>query len=235
VTYHSKTYNDSDIIFETDLKEFLSQSTNPHLIAEDQNGIMIHKGITEVLFQFRLPDNILSTYLGTNASITYRIKVTIDRKLRNDIEKSIPFDVVAKSNNDYSIFEVHSFDSTSDGLSLRLVVQKNIYNIGDIIKGTVVLENQKSRSVTVNSIHVGLIGSELTTAGGRSETRIIEKLENEIVNWYENEQSQFEIKIPESVNKSYKGKLSQLNWDIMARADVFMHSDLKTICGIQLV
>jgi hypothetical protein len=235
VTYQSQTYNDSDIFFSTDLKQFLSQSTDPNLISETQNGIIIHKGITEVPFQFKLPDNILSTYHGTNASINYKIKVTIDRKLRNDIEKSIPFDVITIRNNDYSTFEAHSFDSTTDGLSLRVVLQKNIYNVGDIIKGTVLLENPKSNSITVNGIRVGLVGSELTIAKGRSETKIIEKLEKEIVNWYENEQSQFEMKIPGSVNKSYKGKLSQLNWAIIATADIFMHSDLKTICAIELV
>lgn len=248
---HSVTYHDSDIFFSTNLEHFLSKSSNPSLISNTDNGITIHKGSTEMPFEFLLPNNILSSYNGRNASITYEIKATIDKKLRSDINSSISFDVVTikeeeKNNNNNSTIYA-SDKNRKTGLYIILDLANNTYKIGDTIEGAIFigkpnsnsnsnLNSTKTETTTIRGIKIKLIATEYATAHGRNVTTMIQSIDNEILNWKENEKTPFKIKIPETIiTKSYRSKLSKLYWEVKANVDIPMDKDLNAISRIEII
>ena len=51
--------------------------------------IVIKKGKTEILFEFIIPYNTLSSYNGKSVWITYSVKATIDKKMEMDINSLV--------------------------------------------------------------------------------------------------------------------------------------------------
>ncbi len=238
-SYSNVTYTDSNLFFSTNLEYFLSQSSKPSIITNTDNGIILHKGSTEIPFEFPLPNNALSSYSGRNASIDYEVKATIDKKLRSDTNASTSFDVISitKENNNYPTnSKIYSSNKSSKGLYINLVMSKNIYKIEDTIEGTIFIGKPKPNSTTtttIRSIKIKLIATEYATASKRDETSVIQSYDNEITNWKENEETPFEIKIPE-VNKRYRSKLSELYWEIKATVDIPLEKDLDAISRIEI-
>ena len=119
---------------------------------------------------------------------------------------------------------------------------KNVYKAGDIIEGTIFIGKPKPNSTTIpqkttttiRSIKIKLIATEYATASKRDETSVIQSYDNEITNWKENEETPFEIKIPEEVDKSYRSKLSELYWEIKATVDIPLEKDLDAISRIEI-
>jgi hypothetical protein len=234
------TYSDSNIFFSTNLAHFLLKGNNPSLITNTDNNIIIHQGSSEISFEFLLPENAISSYNGRAASITYEVKATIDKKLRSDTNTSLNFDVISTINekNNYSTnSSIYSTSNNNTGLYLKLVLTKNIYNKGDTIDGIIIIENPKlnSTSTTMRNIKIKLIGTEYATASGKSETTMIYTYDSEIVNCKENEETPFEIKIPEDVNKSYRSKLSEIYWEIKAIVDISSEKDIAVVSRIDIL
>jgi hypothetical protein len=239
------TYTASNLLFSTNLEQFLSQSSKPSIITNTGNGILLHKGSSEIPFEFPLPNNVLSSYRGINASIAYEVKATIDKKLYSDTNASVSFDVISitKENNNYPTnSKFYSSNKSSKGLYINLVIPKNVYKAGDIIEGTIFIGKPKPNSTTIpqkttttiRSIKIKLIATEYATASKRVDTSVIQSIDNEISNWKENEETPFEIKIPEEVDKSYRSKLSELYWEIKANLDIPMDKDLNAIARIEI-
>ena len=239
-SYKNVTYSDSNVFLSINLEQFLSKSSNTSLITntDKDSGIIIQKGSTEIPFEFPLPDNALSSYKGRNASINYEIKATIDKKLRSDINTSTSINVVSikeeKNNNNNSTIYV-SDKSSKKGLYIKLIVAKNIYKIGDTIEGTIFIGKPSSIATTIRSIKMKLIGTEYAIARGKKVTTVIQNIDNEIINWKENEETPFKVKIPETITKSYRSKLSELYWEIKVTVDIPMDSDLNALAKIKII
>jgi hypothetical protein len=235
---HDVTYRESNVFFSINLEHFLSKnSSNPSFIENTDKGIIIHKGRTEISFEFPLPNNALSTYKGKKVSINYEVKATIDKKFRSDTNALKSFDVVSinQNNNINTSSAIHASDKSSDN-SLNLVVAKNIYKQGDTIEGTIFIGNPNSTTTaTIRGIKIVLVTQEYATARGKNETTIIQSIDNEIPNWKFNEETPFQIKVPETITKSYRSKLSELYWEIKANVDIPMDSDLNAISRIEII
>lgn len=82
--YRDVTYTSSNVFFSQDLLEFLKGNSLMDLekARNNKKDIVIRKGRTEIPFEFTVPYNTLSSYNGKNAQITYRVKATIDKKMR---------------------------------------------------------------------------------------------------------------------------------------------------------
>ena len=133
----TKTYSETNTFFSEDLSHFLQKSTRCNVL---QDGtIEIPPQNSEVLFDFTLPanhDNLLSSYKGKHANITYYVKATADIAKRFDVNKEAPFHVFNSHNN-----EVLSYDSISPN---------HIENNTDAILPTTIneVENNYSQSPT---------------------------------------------------------------------------------------
>lgn len=69
----------------------------------------------------------------------------------------------------------------------------------------------------------------------RNVTTIVQSIDNEILDWKENKETPFKFKIPESITKSYRSKLSELYWEIKANVDIPMRSDLNAISKLEII
>src|SRR5919199_1791792 len=72
----------------------------------------------EIPFEFTIPIDVLPSYKGKNASITYIIKATADRPKKLDVNKKIPFRVLNPNyNTDKTSFYSEKEDLTDDYLT----------------------------------------------------------------------------------------------------------------------
>jgi hypothetical protein len=236
--HNNVTYSESHEFFSINLEHLLAKSSNPSLITNSGNDIIIQKGSTEIPFEFLLPDNALSSYKGRYASINYDIKATIDKKLRDDTNASTSINVIdIKEEQNKNSSTIYASDKNSKtGLYINLVVAKNIYKTGDTIEGTIYIGKPNSTTKTIiRSIKVKLVATEYASARGRNITTIVQSIDNEILNWKENEEMPFKVKIPETViTKSYHSKLSEFYWEVKANADIPMDKDLNAIARIEI-
>jgi len=96
----TKTYSEANSFFSEDLSHFLQKSTRCNVLQDGTIEILPQK--SEILFEFTLPashNNLLSSYRGKHANITYYVKATVDIAKRFDVNKEAPFDVFNSHNN----------------------------------------------------------------------------------------------------------------------------------------
>ena len=137
----SVTYTASNTFFSKDLSQFLSQGNNPNIISSaDEDGYHLTERKNGFPFEFLLSDNSLSSYHGRNAWIRYAVKATIDKKLRNDVNEKVEFEVTMIRGKRYSTTSsISCSDRNVKGLFINLDLHTDIFEPGDIIKGTLVI------------------------------------------------------------------------------------------------
>ena len=235
--YRNVTYTSSNVFFFQDLLEFLKGDSRIDIDKmKDDKDVIIKKGKTEVPFEFIIPDNILSSYNGKNAWITYSVKATIDKKMRMDVNSSINFEVTSQYNNNSNISSRPISISTfkANDLGLKLELDKSVYNIGDTSRGTINV-SKLNPDIDIRAVEIILIATERATASNRTVTTTIYENRYKINAWKEKQNCPFEIDIPEDVIKSYRGMYSEIIWEIKAKIDLPLSQDLNAEAMIEII
>src|SRR5919199_2841685 len=114
----TKTYTENNIFFSHDLSQFLEPIINSNIRDTDTEKEIAAGTNQEIPFEFTIPIDVLPSYKGKNASITYIIKATADRPKKLDINKKIPFRVLNPNyNTDKTSFYSEKEDLTDDYLT----------------------------------------------------------------------------------------------------------------------
>src|SRR6476469_10144858 len=233
--YRNVTYTSSNVFFSQDLLEFLKDNSLIDLEnARNGKDIVIRKGRTEVPFEFTIPYNILSSYHCKNARIAFSVKATIDKKMRMDVNSSINFDVISQSNNSNFNGPVSVSTYKVNGLELKLDLYKSVYNVGDTIRGTINI-SKSNPDIDIRAIEIILIATEKATASNRIVATSMYENKYKITDWKEKQDCPFEINIPEDVVKSYRGKYSEIIWEIKAKIDLPLSQDLNAEAMIEVI
>jgi len=231
------TYTSSNVFFFQDLFDFLKNNSLIDIKkARDGKDIVIRKGKTDVPFEFIIPDNILSSYNGKNAWIKYSVKATIDKKMRMDVNSSINFEVISSQYDNNSNISRPISVSTfkTNDLVLKLDLDKSVYNAGDKIRGTINI-SKLNPDIDIRRIETILIATEKATASSRIVASTMYENKYKITDWKEKQDCPFEINIPEDVVKSYRGKYSEIIWEIKAKIDLPLSQDLNAVVLIEVI
>jgi hypothetical protein len=233
--YRNVTYTSSNVFFSQDLLEFLKDNSLLNLEnARNYKDVVIKKGRTEIPFEFTIPYNTLSSYHGKSAWITYSVKATLDKKMRMDVNSSINFDVISQSNNSNFNRPVSVSTYKVNGLELKLDLYKSLYNVGDTIRGTINI-SKSNPDIDIRAIEIILIATEKATASNRIIATTMYENKYKITDWKEKQDCPFEINIPENVVKSYRGKYSEIIWEVKAKIDLPLSQDLNAEVMIEVI
>jgi len=231
------TYTSSNVFFFQDLFDFLKNNSLID-IKKVRGGkdIVIRKGKIDVPFEFIIPDNILSSYNGKNAWIKYSVKATIDKKMRMDVNSSINFEVISSQYDNNSNISRPISVSTfkTNDLVLKLDLDKSVYNAGDKIRGTINI-SKLNPDIDIRGIETILIATEKATASSRIVASTMYENKYKITDWKEKQDCPFEIDIPGDVIKSYRGRYSEIIWEIKAKVDLPLSQDLNAVALIEII
>ena len=231
------TYTSSNVFFFQDLFDFLKNNSLIDIKkARDGKDIVIRKGKIDVPFEFIIPDNILSSYNGKNAWIKYSVKATIDKKMRMDVNSSINFEVISSQYDNNSNISRPISVSTfkTNDLVLKLDLDKSVYNAGDKIRGTINI-SKLNPDIDIRGIETILIATEKATASSRIVASTMYENKYKITDWKEKQDCPFEIDIPGDVIKSYRGRYSEIIWEIKAKVDLPLSQDLNAVALIEII
>jgi hypothetical protein len=234
--YRNVTYTSSNVFFSQDLLEFLKGNSLINIEkVRNSKETVIRKGKTEIPFEFIIPCNTLSSYSGKNAWITYSVKATIDKKMKIDVNSSINFDVISQYDNiSISSRPISVSAFKANDLELKLDLDKSVYNIGDTIRGTINIKTLNP-DIDIRGTEIILISLEKATASSRTvQTKIYENV-YKITNWKEKQNCPFEIDIPQIVTRSYRGRYSDIIWEIKAKVDLPLSQDLNAEAIIEII
>jgi hypothetical protein len=234
--YRNVTYTSSNVFFFQDLLEFLKGNSliDIEKVRNDKETV-IRKGKTEIPFEFIIPNNTLSSYSGKNAWITYSVKTTIDKKMRIDVNSSINFDVIFQyDNSDISSKPISVSTFKANDLELKLDLDKSVYNVGDRIRGTINVK-KLNPDIDIRGTEILLISLEKAIASNRTvETKIYEN-KYKITDWKEKQNCPFEMDIHQMVTRSYRGRYSEIVWEIKAKVDLPLSQDLNAEAIIEII
>ena len=235
--YRNVTYTSSNVFFFQDLFDFLKNNSLIDIKkVRDGKDIVIRKGKIDVPFEFIIPDNILSSYNGKNAWIKYSVKATIDKKMRMDVNSSINFEVIScQYDNNSNISRPISVSTfKTNDLVLKLDLDKSVYNAGDKIRGTINI-SKLNPDIDIRGIETILIATEKATASSRIVASTMYENKYKITDWTEKQDCPFEIDIPGDVIKSYRGRYSEIIWEIKAKVDLPLSQDLNAVALIEII
>jgi hypothetical protein len=234
--YRNVTYTSSNVFFFQDLLGFLKGNSliNIEKVRNDKETV-IRKGKTEIPFEFIIPNNTLSSYSGKNAWITYSVKTTIDKKMRIDVNSSINFDVIFQyDNSNISSRPISVSTFKANDLELKLDLDKSVYNVGDTIRGTINVK-KLNPDIDIRGTEILLISLEKAIASNRTvETKIYEN-KYKITDWKEKQNCPFQMDIPQMVTRSYRGRYSEIVWEIKAKVDLPLSQDLNAEAIIEII
>ena len=231
------TYTSSNVFFFQDLFDFLKNNSLIDIKkVRDGKDIVIRKGKIDVPFEFIIPDNILSSYNGKNAWIKYSVKATIDKKMRMDVNSSINFEVISSQYDNNSNISRPISVSTfkTNDLVLKLDLDKSVYNAGDKIRGTINI-SKLNPDIDIRGIETILMATEKATASSRIVASTMYENKYKITDWKEKQDCPFEIDIPGDVIKSYRGRYSEIIWEIKAKVDLPLSQDLNAVALIEII
>jgi hypothetical protein len=156
--------------------------------------------------------------------------------MRMDVNSSINFEVIScpydNNSNISRPISVSTF-KTND-LVLKLDLDKSVYNAGDKIRGTINI-SKLNPDIDIRRIETILIATEKATASSRIIASTMYENKYKITDWKEKQDCPFEINIPEDVVKSYRGKYSEIIWEIKAKIDLPLSQDLNAVVLFEVI
>jgi arrestin (S-antigen)-like protein len=96
-----RTYTENNIFFSYDLSQLLGSifNDNNNIRDTDTEKEIVAGTNQEIPFEFTIPKEVLPSYNGKNASVTYVIKATADRPKNVDVNKKVSFRVLNPNYN----------------------------------------------------------------------------------------------------------------------------------------
>jgi hypothetical protein len=203
-------------------------------------------GITNVPFEFTIPDDALESYEGKHARTIYKIEAAAYMPKRLDIGKTLSFTVFNQKRKhmkfDRAIREEIN-EKTNSGIRLELEGddKNNTFSPGEIIRGKITIEDSKlSPKIRKAELILGAI--EFAQAQGKKKrTEIFPNYKEKIkgkIEWNKDDNSSvipFETHIPKDIKRSYLGKYSEYYWLLEAKVDIPWSDDLSARTIIQIV
>jgi hypothetical protein len=95
----TRTYSEVNTFFSKDLSDLLQNSVSSSILQDGTIEILPQNKV--IAFNFTLPadNNLLSSYNGKHAKITYTVKATADIAKKLDVNKEVQFEVMNSFNN----------------------------------------------------------------------------------------------------------------------------------------
>jgi sporulation-control protein spo0M len=239
------TSQESNVFFSKDLSRFLN-SIGTKIEDGDDNILEMKGGITNVPFEFTIPDDALESYEGKHARTIYKIEAAANMPKRLDIGKTLSFTVFNQKRKhmkfDRAIREEIN-EKTNSGIRLELEGddKNNTFSPGEIIRGKITIEDSKlSPKIRKAELILGAI--EFAQAQGKKKrTEIFPNYKEKIkgkIEWNKDDNSSvipFETHIPKDIKRSYLGKYSEYYWLLEAKVDIPWSDDLSARTIIQIV
>ena len=239
------TSQESNVFFSKDLSRFLN-SIGTKIEDGDDNILEMKGGITNVPFEFTIPDDALESYEGKHARTIYKIEAAANMPKRLDIGKTLSFTVFNQKRThmkfDRAIREEIN-EKTNSGIRLELEGddKNNTFSPGEIIRGKITIEDSKlSPKIRKAELILGAI--EFAQAQGKKKrTEIFPNYKEKIkgkIEWNKDDNSSvipFETHIPKDIQRSYLGKYSEYYWLLEAKANIPWSDDLYDRTIIQIV
>jgi len=154
--------------------------------------------------------------------------------MRMDINSSINFDVISQYDNSNISTPILVSTSNRNGLELKLELDKNVYNIGDTIRGTISV-NRLNPDIDIRALEIMLTSTEKATASNRIVATTMYENRHKITDWKEKQNCPFEINIPQDIIKSYRGRYSEIIWEVKAKIDRPLSQDLNAVAMIEVI
>ena len=211
-------------------------------------------GNWKVPFEFTIPIYALESYEGEYAKIFYKIKTTVNRAWREDIEANLSF-TVYNHKRQYMKFERAITEEVIERreseeiierreIPIRLEIEEkeddddnNTFSPGETIRGKITIEN--SKTLNVRNIEVILGAIEFVQAQGvKKRTEIRPKYKEKIESNEADDNSSivpFEMHIPKEIRRSYLGEYSEYYCLLEAKIDIPWSDDLYDRAIIQIV
>jgi hypothetical protein len=226
-TYHDKNY-------------FLKSYIILHCPQYD-NDLELGPGNYAFRFEYKIPENALPSYMGRNASVSYKLVARVDVPWWLDVvEKRSIF--VFRNREDLKSLTVpvkFTSDNFMDGISKKpcfgVELSKAGFLVGETIEGKVFLYNIADSKL--RKIYVRLLGEELATAEGQQETKINYKQEIEIPvdDIMEGIAKVFFLQIPKNAPSNYEGLISNFSWGVEVGLDIPFGFDVKAFYPIEVL
>ncbi len=95
----TRTYSEVNTFFSKDLSDLLQNSVSSNILQDGTIEILPQNKV--IAFDFTLPadNNLLSSFNGKHANITYTVKATADIAKKLDVNKEVQFEVINSFNN----------------------------------------------------------------------------------------------------------------------------------------
>jgi hypothetical protein len=174
-------------------------------------------------FEFKLPTNLMESYTGQHAKISYSILAEAETFGLNKTD-SKNFNIVVKEQNIGD--PVRTFINGKKGVVESVVeIPKSRYSRGETIAGTIKIRNLDRGSIQKGEIVIR--GLEYAAADNISRTSVIEEYKTNII-WDSDNTGSFNFSIPSTAHRSYEGKYSKYYWEIEQSLETgFSSSDIK--------
>jgi hypothetical protein len=155
--------------------------------------------------------------------------------MKMDVNSSINFEIISSRYNDSNINRPISVSSSNkNDLVLKLDLDKSVYNAGDIIIGTINI-SKLNPDIDIRGIEIILTATEKATASNKIVTTKIHENKYKIKDWIEKQNCPFEINIPDVIVKSYRGRYSEIIWEVKAKIDLPLSQDLNAVALIEII
>jgi hypothetical protein len=237
---------ESNAFFSKDLSQFLN-SIGTKIEEDDHNDnnmLQVGGGITNVPFEFTIPDDALESYEGKHARTIYKIEAAANMPKRLDIGKSLSFNVFNQKRKHVKFERAvreEITEKTNSGIRLELEGGKNTFSPGEIIRGKITIEDSKlSPKIRKAELILGAI-EFVQAQGQKKRTEIFPNYKEKIkgkIEWNKDDNSSvipFETHIPKDIKRSYLGKYSEYYWLLEAKVDIPWSDDLSARTIIQIV
>lgn len=226
-TYHEKNYIlKNDIILHSPMYD---------------DDLELDPGYFAFEFEFRMPEDALPSYRGTNVSVTYNLEARVDVPWWLDIVKKRPIYVFRNREVLRLLTAPVKFtsDNYMNGVSKKpcfgVELAKTGFLAGETVEGTVFLYNMAASKV--RKIYIRLLGEEMATARGHRETRMQSKQEIEMPmhDMIEGIAKVFFLQIPNNAPSSYEGMYSNFRWGVFVGLDIPFGFDVKALYAIEVL
>jgi hypothetical protein len=246
------TYKESNIFFSKDLSHFLNSIGTKVGEDDDNNMLEVAGGNWKVPFDFTIPVYALESYEGVYAKIVYKIKTTVNRAWREDVDADLSF-TVFNHKRQYIKFERAITEEIIEKRESEEIIERreipirlelgekeddnNTFSPGETIRGKINLENAQTLSIRKIEIILGAI--EFVQAQGVKKRTEIHPKYKEKIEWKQAGNNStivpFEIHIPKEIRRSYLGEYSEYYCLLEVKVDIPWSDDFYDRAIIQII
>jgi hypothetical protein len=169
-------------------------------------------------FSFKIPPNVLSSYKGKRASVSYGIHLNAKVQMGFDVKDEVTFAVFDPKNmvpTKNKPVEAHDKKNM-----LTVILENDVYPTGSTIRGEAIINDKVKNKV--KKIKATLRGFEDAVAGRRKRTRMIDEKTFDLGMPGQG----FTIKLPFDLQRSYAGKYSKFYWTVDVGLDIPFRLDI---------